>query len=469
MDIQESLTSVFDVCLILEGTYPYIVGGVSNWTHALLNGLPEMDFALVHLGSSSEEARNEQYYSTCGAPKTHLLAYTPPANLRYLQYVSLGQFDDPDDPATALPVALDLPQARIYHALATGFAGLLGTQIKTLTGRPLLLTEHGIYWREIKQGKGELECGFRVIDDTGDGAKLTTQRVHWTACFKQLARMIYDQADIIVTVCQANRAFQIEAGAIPSRCKVIPNGVNLRRFGAPGTRFLPRNRPYHVGLVGRVVPIKNVKCFILAARRVANQLPDVYFWVLGPTDHDPAYAAECHTLAQELGLLENDRLRFAGQVDPAAWYPRLDLLVLTSVSEGQPLVLLEGMAAGIPAVATRVGGCAELLQGGSDADRSLGPSGILVPQSNGEDSESKVAAAVVTILSNPNLYRAMSRAAWRRARRYYDISRSLQAYANIYRSLTLPQVGAGFQRKSTSQRLCRPASTANHNLQEGSL
>ena len=415
---------MLDVCLILEGTYPYIVGGVSNWTHALLNGLPEVNFALVHLGRENGDSRNRA------------LAYTPPANLRHLQYVPLGQFDDPDDPATALPVVLDLPRARIYHALATGFAGLLGTQIKTLTGRPLLLTEHGIYWREIQQEAGELECGFRVIDDTDDGARLTAQRAHWTICFKRLARMIYNQANIITTVCQANRAFQIEVGAIPSRCKVIPNGVNLRRFGAPCPRFLPRDRPYHVGLVGRVVPIKNVKRFIHAARQVADHSPDVYFWVLGPTDHDPAYAAECRALAQELGLLENDRLRFAGQVDPAAWYPRLDLLVLTSVSEGQPLALLEGMAAGIPAVATRVGGCAELLQGGTDADRSLGPSGILVSQSNGEDGEGdEVAAAVVTMLSNPNRYRAMSRAAWRRARRYYDISRSLQAYADIYQNM----------------------------------
>jgi len=421
MDIQEPHTSVFDVCLILEGTYPYIVGGVSNWTHALLNGLPEVDFALVHLGREDGESGNR------------FLAYTPPANLRHLQYVPLGQFDNPDDAATALPVTLDLPQARVYHALATGFAGLLGTQIKTLTGRPLLLTEHGIYWREIQQEAGELECGFRVIDDDDGGAKLTAQRVHWTACFKRLARIVYDQADIIVTVCQANRAFQIEAGAMPSRCRVIPNGIDLCHFGAPCPRFLPRGRPYHIGLVGRVVPIKNVKRFIHAARQVADRLPAVNFWVLGPTDQDPAYAAECRALVQELGL--DGQLRFAGQVDPAAWYPRLDLLVLTSVSEGQPLTLLEGMAAGIPAVATRVGGCAELLQGASDADRSLGPSGLLVSPDEGEDGDDPVAAAVVKALSNPARYRAMSRAGWRRVRRYYDVSRCLQAYAGIYQNM----------------------------------
>ena len=42
MDIHEHQSSMFDVCLILEGTYPYIVGGVSNWTHALLSGLPSL-------------------------------------------------------------------------------------------------------------------------------------------------------------------------------------------------------------------------------------------------------------------------------------------------------------------------------------------------------------------------------------------------------------------------------------------
>ena len=427
MDIHEPQSSMFDVCLILEGTYPYIVGGVSNWTHALLNGLPELDFSLVHLGSDGRGSR------------PRFLAYAPPANLRHLQYISLGQLDNPDNAATALPAGLDLPRARVYHALATGFAGLLGAQIRALTGRPLLLTEHGIYWREIQQGAGELECGFRVVDGDGSDVKLTAQRVHWTACFKRLARLVYDQADVIITVCQANRALQIEAGAAPSRCRIIPNGVDLRRFGAPGPRYPPPpplsgeeswGRPYHIGMVGRVVPIKNVKRFIRAARRVAERMSDVYFWVLGPTDHDPVYAAECRALAQELGLLENGQLRFVGQVDPANWYPRLDLLVLTSVSEGQPLVLLEGMAAGIPAVATRVGGCAELLQGDSDADCCLGPAGILVSPDEGEDEE--VAAAVVAALSNPNRYRAMSRAGWQRARRYYGVSRFLRAYADLY-------------------------------------
>lgn len=425
MNVRKSQTLTFDVCLILEGTYPYVIGGVSNWTHALLSGLPDLDFGLVHLGSGDRKS----------VPTS---AYAPPANLRHLQYVPLEQFDDPDDAATALPVALDLPQARVYHALATGFAGLLGAQIKALTGRPLLLTEHGIYWREIQQGTGKLECGFRVINDNDSGAKLTAQRVHWTACFKRLARLVYDQADVVVTVCRANSALQIEAGAAPSRCRVIPNGVDLRRFGAPCPRFLPREGPYHVGLVGRVVPIKNIKRFIRAARRIADQMSRVKFWVLGPTSHDPIYAEECRALAQELGLLGNDRLRFVGQVDPAAWYPRLDLLVLTSVSEGQPLVLLEGMAAGIPAVATRVGGCTELLQGGSETDRSLGPSGILVSPEEREDDE--VATAVLAALSNQTRYRAMSRAGWRRARRYYDMSRCLQAYANIYREIsTFPE------------------------------
>jgi len=412
----------FDVCLILEGTYPYVVGGVSNWTHALLNGLPELDFSLIHLGSSNDVENNAEPI------------YTPPPNLRHLLYVPLGQFDEPDQVMTALPTGLNLPRARTYHALATGFAGLLGTQIKALTGRPLLLTEHGIYWREIQQGTDELECGFRVIAGDGNEARLTAQRIHWTACFKRLARIAYDQADIIVTVCQANRTFQIETGAVPSRCRVVSNGVDLRRFGAPRPRSLPTDRPFHVGLVGRVVPIKNIKRFIRAARKVTERLPDVKFWVIGPTHHDPAYAAECRALTQDLGL--SDQLCFAGQVNPTDWYPRLDLMVLTSVSEGQPLALLEGMAAGLPSVATKVGGCAELLQGDSDANRSLGPSGILVsPSDDAKENDDEVATAIGAILSNPNRYRAMSRAGWRRARRYFDVSYSLQAYADLYREL----------------------------------
>jgi glycosyltransferase involved in cell wall biosynthesis len=78
--------------------------------------------------------------------------------------------------------------------------------------------------------------------------------------------------------------------------------------------------------------------------------------VAGPLHHDAGYAADVQR--QGTGLVE-----FLGEVDGRALVPALDVLVLPSISEAQPLVVLEAMAAGTPVVATAVGGVPELLEG----------------------------------------------------------------------------------------------------------
>ena len=80
-------------------------------------------------------------------------------------------------------------------------------------------------------------------------------------------------------------------------------------------------------------------------------------------------------LAATLGIAE--RVEFTGRVDVKQIYPRIDVLVLTSISEGLPLVILEAAAAGIPVVSTDVGACRELLEGSQPADRAIGPSGLV--------------------------------------------------------------------------------------------
>jgi len=187
-----------DVCLILEGTYPYIVGGVSTWVHALISGLPQFDFSLVHLAARAERER---------VPK-----FTLPPNLREIVTVEIDGYQQPYQVARWRPGAVRLPQARVCHALSTGFAGLLAGQIKEQNGRPFILTEHAIYWREIAEGATEVECGFRVIRQTGR-AEITALRRHWTSTFRRLARLAYAQADVIVTVCEANHRLQLEEGA----------------------------------------------------------------------------------------------------------------------------------------------------------------------------------------------------------------------------------------------------------------
>src|SRR3546814_14757079 len=82
-------------------------------------------------------------------------------------------------------------------------------------------------------------------------------------------------------------------------------------------------------------------------------MPEVRFAILGPLDEDPDYAADCEALVAELGI--GNAVQFAGRVDVAQWLPRIDLIALTSLSEAQPLVLMDGGACGVPVVGAAVG------------------------------------------------------------------------------------------------------------------
>jgi glycosyltransferase involved in cell wall biosynthesis len=110
------------------------------------------------------------------------------------------------------------------------------------------------------------------------------------------------------------------------------------------------------------------------------------------------------------------------------YYPRIDVVVLTSLSEAQPYVILEANAAGVPVVATDVGACREMLEGRSPEDRRLGPSGLLTGVSHPEQT----AEAVLQLLGEPRLWRAMSEAGRARVARFYDQSDLISQYLNLY-------------------------------------
>jgi len=135
---------------------------------------------------------------------------------------------------------------------------------------------------------------------------------------------------------------------------VVPLGMEIAphpAFGHP----LPAARgegPLTIGIVGRLAPIKNHDLFLRVAARLRDE---ARFVVYG----DGAERPRLERLAAELGL--GDRVVFAGTRDVAEIYPSIDILALTSRNEGTPLAILEAMAAGVPVVATAVGGVVDLL------------------------------------------------------------------------------------------------------------
>ena len=297
------------------------------------------------------------------------------------------------------------PPAACYHAVSTGYAGLLGAVWSRRTGRPLMITEHGIYARErdMELARAEWIRGSPRPGGAEDAARTWAPQVSplrrvWSRFFRTLSRLAYQQAWRIVTLSEVNRRKQLDDGAPADKIEIVPNGVVLRDAGdaerarralhAPTRQRrrcrvgddvipLPLRRPkLRVGFVGRVVPIKDVVTFVKACD-LALRSVDLDVRIIGPVDEDPDYVARCRALVERLGRQE--QIRFVGPKPPSEIYGDLDLVALTSFSEGQPLVMLEAYACGVPVLATDVGACREMIEGRTAEDRALGPSGIVCP------------------------------------------------------------------------------------------
>ncbi len=159
---------------------------------------------------------------------------------------------------------------------------------------------------------------------------------------------------------------------------------------------------------------------------LSGKLPSAEGWIIGNEDEDPAYAEDCRHLATNLGL--DGRIRFLGFQDVTQLLPQLGLMALTSISEGLPLVILEGFASGLPAIATDVGACRELIEGGTDADRCLGTAGAVVsiadPQAFADEA--------VDLLENPVRWRSAQQAAIARVEQLYTEESLFASYGAIY-------------------------------------
>lgn len=484
---------MIDVMLVLEGTYPYVSGGVSSWVHALITGMPDLKFGIIYLSEAYRDDRPFKYQMpdnvSCLLEVSvfDLVSLPPDPGASALEswraFASLagglerGEIDDFEDIflhlgfggkrgatvaelgtsraswtvltelyseqanetsfvdffwtwrgalASFLQLMLVKPiPARCYHTVSTGWAGLVATNMRRIYGRPMLLTEHGIYTNERKIEILKADW----LSNRGDRLSLRQEtgflRRFWINLFLSLGKLAYQYSDRIFSLYQGNKDLQVEYGADPASIEIIPNGVKIEKLAAQRPPLASREFP-RVGFVGRVVPIKDVKTLILAFKSVISTLPETRLEIMGPTEEDVDYFEECQSLVNLLGLSEN--VTFHGRVNVVEWFPKVDVQVLTSISEGQPLVILEGYCSGLPCVASDVGSCRELLEGRTPEDKALGAAGIVTGIGNPEQT----AQGIIKILQDPELHQAMSQAAHQRVRRYYDHDQMVQTYRSIY-------------------------------------
>jgi glycosyltransferase involved in cell wall biosynthesis len=490
-----------DVCIIVEGCYPYVPGGVSAWIDWLMRAQPETRFSVVTLWPkpATDAPRyalprnvvgfHHLYLQDFGArPATRLripggtdrladalsslvgtggresLALLLAEVERVRRHVTLPRlFNSPAAweivqrmYAEGMPygsflhyfwawrallggllatLEFELPPARVYHTISTGYGGLLAARAALETGRPAILTEHGIYTNERRI---ELLMADWVADTIDKGHALDDPRLDlrdmWVRAFEAYARTCYETMQEVITLYEDNQRLQRTLGAAPEKLRVIANGIDLDRFA--GLEAAPDDAPPTMALIGRVVPIKDVKTFIASACELRGRVANLRALVIGGTDENPAYVAECRTLVEELGA--GDLVTFTGNVDIREWLPKIHVVVLSSLSESQPLALLEAGAAGIPLVTTNVGSCREILEGRSDESPPLGPGGLVTDLVAPE----QIADAVGALLADHRRRRALGAALKSRVSRYYTAAAAAGAYRRLYARLAA-EPGAG--------------------------
>jgi glycosyltransferase involved in cell wall biosynthesis len=121
-------------------------------------------------------------------------------------------------------------------------------------------------------------------------------------------------------------------------------------------------------------------------------------------------------------------LEFIGRQKPTEFMASIDIMLLTSISEGLPLVILEAFSASIPVVLTDVGACREMIEGRTAPDRELGPAGVVTRIYSPEDT----AEGLVHLIKSPELVDDMGEAGRERVERYYVESDIIGQYKQIY-------------------------------------
>ena len=344
-----------------------------------------------------------------------------------------------------------LPKAKIYHSPSTGYAGFLASLASHAFNKPMILTEHGIYTRERKIDM--LSADWIEYKKPGllqEAEEYNYIKKMWIEFFDKVGVFCYHRSNMIISLFSGAKKIQISYGASANRCFVIPNGVDVDAL-KDTIKNRPEDKRPIITLIGRVVSIKDIKTFIRAIKIATQKNPDIEGWIVGPIDEDLDYFEECQEMALSLGLKEQkqefennisklsfeelihhkDKIKFFGFCNIKDVLPLTAVLTLTSISEGMPLVVLEGFAAGLPCVATDVGSCRDLIEGGlNEEDIALGKAGEVTTIAN----PTELANAYLKFVNFSNKeWENASKVALQRVEKFYRQEYFLNQYDDIYK------------------------------------
>lgn len=481
------------VCLIIEGAYPYIQGGMSNWVQQLMLSMPDVEFVVQSIAADRTNRKEFKYkippncleieeiylqdddYVGWRTQKKLRMSDHDYAALEGLLFGSEVDWDSIFQFFNRRNVSLNalltgkdflgmtlsyyqknyvrvtftdflwsmrsmyLPlfsilksrpmKADFYHSASGGYAGVLGSMQRSLYQKPFLMSEHGFYTREREEEIIKADWVQGVYKDL------------WIDQFHKIGDCCYRYADKVTALYADARRIQIESGCSEDKTIVIPNGINPMRFNNVAQKA--QDDPYiNVGALLRVTPIKDVKTMIRAYALAKERCPQLKLWIMGGLDETPDYVKECMDLVRELGAQD---VTFTGPIRPEDYIGKMDMMILSSLSEGQPLSILEGFTAKKPFIATNVGNCRGLLEGERD---DWGPAGIVVPIMG----VNKMAEAILKLANDPELRQRMGEVGSRRVRQFYDETEIMSQYRSVYDEMVRQGVSAWRVSDSNSKR-----------------
>ena len=335
---------------------------------------------------------------------------------------------------------LDYPKAKVYHSHTQGYAGFAASLAALQNQGSFFLTEHSLYMRDVKNA---LNDDFnsrkeKFAKKRVEVSAIDLKRKAWQAWFELLGKWTYHQASTISYLYPRIAMEANQIGAPENISTIIPNGINFKDFSHARTAQAERaelrfNNDHQmiISLVGRVVPVKGILDMIETAKIMKEKMT-VPFKVelVGPTDEDMSYFKLCQDKVEKYEL--QNVVVFTGPQKVTEYLGKTDLIVLSSHSEALPMAALEGMASGLPVVSTAVGSVRDIIEKpihGVDH----GACGLVAEAQNPGDLADKI----MQVLTNKDLYTQFSEVAQVRVQEGYNLSKVMNAYGNIYKTLSL--------------------------------
>lgn len=458
------------VCLVLEGCYPYVNGGVSSWVHNYITATKENNYILCTIYPNKESkgkfvydipenvieikeyfmdefdigSSNNKYVPSpdfiretkniiCNSDVNFDIIFDEITSDKFdlnsffksVEYINLVTEISENYLADAgfsntffslrsilTPVfyllTVDIPVADLYHSIVTGYGGLIAACASYIYNKPYIVSEHGIYPREREE---ELLQATWVMDSF---------RKIWIDFFYTLSKCSYKYAHLVTSLYGHAKKLQIEIGCPEDKCMVISNGIHFDKYSK--IKLKEDNGYIDIGAIIRFSPIKDIKTLLYSFHELKNKYPKARLHILGGTN-DEDYKQECLELIDSLNITD---VFIRGQVDVLSTLEEFDFTVLTSISEGQPLVLLESFAAKRPVVCTNVGSCYEIINGLYEDEK---PAGFCC---NSMDSVA-IANSMFKLCKSKELIIEFGKVGQERVRKYYGYEKMLNNYYNAYK------------------------------------